>query len=98
MKIVNRKKFISSILKILGIILLGSFCISNVTLSHGETEYKTIYVSSGDTLWSIAKTEIADNEYYCEKDIRYVVDDISYINNLYQSNLKVGTELKIPTL
>jgi len=98
MKIVNIKKFISNILLILGIIVLGSFCISNVSCSHGETEYKTIYVSSGDTLWSIAKTEVSDNEYYSGKDIRNVVDEISYINNLCQSNLKIGTELKIPTL
>ena len=98
MKIVNRKKFISSIFLILGIILLGIFCISNVSLSHVETEYKTIYVSRGDTLWSIAKSEISDNEYYSGKDIRDVIESISYTNNLYDSNLKIGDELKIPTI
>ena len=52
----NVKKFIRSILIILGIMLSLTLFVSKSTLSHGEPEYKTIFVSEGDTLWNIAKT------------------------------------------
>lgn len=97
MKIVNLRKFISNILLILGIIVLGFFGISNVSCSHGEIEYKTIYVSNGDTLWSIAKSEVSDNEYYFNKDVRDVIENLKTVNNLSNISLKVGQELKIPT-
>ena len=98
MKIVNVEKFISSILLILGTIILITFCINNVSLSHGESVYKIIYVSNGDTLWSIAREEISSNDYYFGKDIRDVIKDIASINQINNSNLKIGIELKIPTL
>jgi len=98
MKIVNVKKFISSILLILGAIILGSFCISNVSLSHGKSEYKIIYVSNGDTLWSIAKSEVSDNEYYFNKGVRDVVENLKLVNNLSNTSLKVGQQLQIPII
>lgn len=58
--------------------------------------YKTEYVVAGDTLWSIAEQEVNNNEYYKNDDIRTVVYDIKYINNLKSSELKQGMELKIP--
>lgn len=98
MKIVNSKKFISSILLILGMILLGLFCISNVSLSHGETKYKMICVSSGDTLWSIAKSEVSNNEYYFDKDVRDVVESLKTVNHLSNTSLKIGQQLQIPII
>ena len=42
MKIVNVKKFVRSILIILGIIFVLSLILTKSTYSHGEKEYKTI--------------------------------------------------------
>ncbi len=71
---------------------------NKITLSHVETSLKTIYVSSGETLWEIAEVELANNDYYLNKDIRFIIKDIKEINNLSSSNLFPGQELTIPCL
>lgn len=96
MKIKNVKKFVRSILIILGIILSISLLISKASLSYKETEYKTISVSAGDTLWEIASYNQSSNNYYENKDIRYIINDIMRINNLENSSLTVDQELLIP--
>ena len=63
MRITNVKKFIRSILIIMGIIFCLTLFINKSSLSHGEIEYKTIYVSEGDTLWNIAKSNQKNNGY-----------------------------------
>ena len=98
MKIKNVKKFIRSILMILGIIFVISLIISKATYSHGEKQYTTIYVSEGDTLWNIAKSNQTNNEYYKNKDIRYIISDLIRINKLNTSILIVNQELKIPKI
>ena len=98
MRIKNSKKFVRSILIILGIILCLTLFISKDTLSHGETEYKTIFVSEGDTLWNIAKSNQANNGYYENKDVRYIISDLMKINNLENSNININQELKIPII
>lgn len=98
LKIVNRKKFLRSMFIIfLGIIII-SFIISNKSFSHTESKYKTLYVSSGDTLWNIAKEEQNSNEYYKNKNIQNIVNDIKKLNHMSNSNLKVNQELKIREL
>mgnify|MGYP003310880471 CR=1 FL=1 len=57
MRIVNKKKFIKMIILIIGIIGISLICFSNISFSKGEIKTKTIYVSNGDTLWSIAEEE-----------------------------------------
>lgn len=96
MKIKNVKKFVRSILIILGIILTISLLISKSSLSYKEIEYKTISISSGDTLWTIAAYNQSSNDYYENKDIRYIINDIMKINNLENSSLTVNQELLIP--
>ena len=98
MKIKNIKKFIRSILIILGIIFAISLTISKATYSHGEKQYKTIYVSEGDTLWTIATLESKNNAYYKDKDVRFIINDILKENNLNNSNINVNQELEIPTI
>lgn len=98
MKIKNVKKFIRSILIILGIAIAITLLISKVTLSHKEVEYKTIYVSEGDTLWNIAKSNQVNNEYYKNKDVRFIINDLIKINNLDSSNINVNQELMIPII
>lgn len=98
MKIVNIKKFIRSIAIVLLIIIGLSLIISKSAYSRGEKQYKTIYVSKGDTLWNIAKDNQESNNYYKGKDIRYIMNDIAQINNIEKSNLKINQQLLIPVI
>ncbi|MBR6034020.1 MAG: LysM peptidoglycan-binding domain-containing protein [Clostridia bacterium] len=95
----SSNKFSMSIL-IIVILTLGVISLmgNKNTLSHMETSLKTIYVSSGETLWEIAEVELSNNDYYADKDIRYIIKDIKEINNLSTSNLYSGQELIIPSL
>lgn len=98
MKIVNKKKFIRSMSITIGLIIFIILLLINTSFSHTETNYKKVSVISGDTLWTIAKFEKDNNSYFEDKDIRYIVDEIKYINNLNTSNLNIGDELTIPTI
>ena len=64
MKIVNKKKFIRSISIIICLIIFIILMLINTSLSHTEINYKQIYISSGDTLWDIAKYEKENNSCY----------------------------------
>ena len=98
MKIVNKKKFIRSISIIIALIIFIILMLINTSFSHTEVSYKQIYISSGDTLWNIAKYEKENNIYFQNKDIRYIIDEIKYINDINTSNLNVGDELRIPII
>lgn len=98
MKIVNKKKFIRSVTVTIGLIILLILTLSNISFSHTEIRYKKIAISSGDTLWSIAKFEKNNNIYFGDKDIRDIIDEIKFINNLNDSNLKTGEQLNIPII
>lgn len=98
MRIKNVKKFVRSILIILGIILALSLIIAKASYSHGEKVYKSIYVSEGDTLWNIAKENQKNNVYYKNKDVRYIINDLMKINNLSNSNIRINQELLIPVI
>ncbi len=96
LKIVNFSKFIRSIMLIVGIIFIISLFINNKSFSYKENEFKEIYVSNGDTLWSIAKEEKENNPYYKNKDIRDIVNNIKSINKLNSGNLFANQKLIIP--
>ena len=99
MRIVNKKKFIKMVIIILGVVFtFGIYC-SNISFSKGEVKQKTIYVSSGDTLWSIAMNEKENNHYYEDKDVRDIIYEIRKANELDNySYLKVGQKLIVNTL
>lgn len=90
MRIKNKKKFIRGLLIIIAIV---SIFICKSTLSFSEKHYKTIYVSSGETLWKIAENEQKNNSYYKNKDIREIVYSIKNTNKLENSTLCEGQEL-----
>lgn len=98
MRILNRKKFIKTILFLTLASVLIIIVFFNVSLSHNEVKYKKIYVSKGDSLWSIAKYEKNCNVYFQDKDIRDVVYEIKCLNSLKNSELKIGEELNIPEI
>ena len=98
MRIVNMKKFIRSTSIMIGLIVLLILMLTNISFSHTDLKYKEIAVSSGDTLWSIAKYEKNSNSYFEDKDIRDIIDEIKYVNNLKDSNLSIGDKLNIPVI
>lgn len=98
LKIVNFKKFIMSTMILLGMIFFISTLLPKSTYSHGEINYKIRYVTNGETLWSIAKEQLSENEYYSGKDVRDIIEDLKQINNLKNSDLKINQELNIPTI
>lgn len=97
MKIADKKKFIRSTSITIGLFIFIILMLVNTSFSHTEVNYKKIYTLSGDNLWNIAKYEKENNPYFEDKDIRYIIDEIKYINNLNTSSLNVGEELLIPT-
>ena len=95
MKVSNKKSIIIIVFIIIGLNII----FTNIkSYSKVEIEYKSEYRSVGDTLWSIAKRESKNNQYYQEKDIREIIYDLKTINNMSDSNLEVGQEIKIPKL
>jgi len=72
---------------ILFFIIFGMFAFQTVSLGDSIPEYVTITVSEGDTLWTIAKN------YYKENDVRDTIQQIKELNNLKNSNIRVGQEL-----
>lgn len=96
MKIVNKKKFVKMNCLIIGIIIILFICFSNISFSKGEVKIKTIYVSSGDTLWGIAREEQKNNIYYEGQDIRDIIQQIRKMNNLKNTeNLMEGQKLLV---
>lgn len=89
---------LSNILKIIILILFIIFLFNNISLSEKSIEYKKIYTSYGDTLWSIAKEQKENNTYYKDKSLQYIINDIKDINKLKNSSLSTGQELLIPEL
>lgn len=97
LKIVNKKKFMRRF-----ILLIFALCFillngQNKASSEEIQSYKVITVTNGDTLWSIAQNEQAENDYYKDFEIREIVYNIKNVNNLKNSNLTVKQNLKIPT-
>ncbi len=99
MKIVNMKKFLRMTLIVFVIIIGISLYFSNVSFSKGDIKTKTVNVTKGDTLWSIAREEQENNAYYENKDIRDIIYEIKKLNKLdNNSNLKIGQRLIIKSL
>ena len=98
MKIKNIKKFIIGVFIILGIIFALSLIIVKSTLSYTNKEYKTIYIKSGDTLWSIASDLQENNKYYAGKNIKYIIGNLKQINKLNTSAIYENQKLQIPII
>lgn len=92
---INLKKFIRSILIIIGITIIVTFLATKSIYSYKKAEYKTIYVEEGETLWSIAKDEQINNKFYEGKNIREVIYDIKKLNSMSDANILPGESIKI---
>lgn len=80
MKIVNIQKFFTSILLFFSLIIGIIFLIGNVSFSHQELMQKEIFITKGDTLWSIARSQQEENPYYSQMDIRDIIYEIKQLN------------------
>lgn len=94
MKIKNRRKFILS-LSIITLIIIFIMLLTKYSFSHVESKTKIIYISSGDTLWDIALLEQKTNEYYKNKKVRQIVEDIKHKNNLSNNYIYEGQKIEI---
>lgn len=88
-------KFIRASIVLFFIMLLICLLFSKAVYSVSEISYKEKVVFSGDTLWEIAKTELAENDYFKNKNIRDVITEIKELNELEDSYIKEGQILKI---
>lgn len=89
---------LSNMFIIIVLVLSIIFLCNNISFSEKSIEYKKIYTSYGDTLWSIAKEQKENNVYYKDKSLQYIINDIKDINTLKNSSLSTGQELLIPEL
>lgn len=98
MRIVDIKKFSRMLVVVIGVIIGISFFLTMPSYSKGEVKTKTTVVSRGDTLWTIAKNEQENNDYYQNKDIRDIVSQIKEINQINNcSNIQIGQKIIIYT-
>lgn len=97
-KIVDKKRFFRTTAIILFIIILLLCFWFNNTYSRTEIRYFEAYINNGDTLWSIASEQAQTNQYFRNKDIRNIVQELKEINNISNENLNVGRKILIPIL
>jgi len=91
-RIVNRKRFITfCILSILLIAFILLPILNDATAKDSKIEYIKFTVSTGDTLWDIAKEYGSSN-----MDIREIIYIICEKNNLNSSSIYPGQEILIP--
>jgi len=90
-RITNKRKFISTLGIITIFIFLIILLITNALKEPQYTEsYKTIYISKGETLWSIAEEYKIPNQ-----DIRDYIDQIKQLNNMKTATIYEGQALTI---
>lgn len=95
-KIINKNKFFRSFVLLIIFLSFVFLCFFNKSSSEEIQNYKTITVTYGDTLWSIAEHEQIENPYYKDSDIRYIIYSIKKVNNLETCTLTVNQSLIIP--
>lgn len=88
MRIKNTKRFILSLTLLFVLISFLCSMVTNKVFSYTMPEYKTIKISQGDTLWSIASKlegNVSENIYQIKK-----------ANSLQNSCIYIGQELLVP--
>lgn len=98
MRKLNVKRIIKLIVVMVVLVITILLFIHSTSLSYRDTQYREIYVCSGDTLWDIAKNEQQNNNYFKGKDIREIIFHIKKINNLPSSDLNINQKILIPSL
>lgn len=86
---IKDKKRLFAIVVMLTLIISVTFFASRA-FGYEVSRYDTVRVAKGDTLWDIA------GKYRKNGDIRQYIYEIKKVNNLQNSVLYEGSELKIP--
>ena len=91
-KVVNKKKFIRSVITmlfiaILEILIMNNAFASNEAVVKEETEY---VVCKGDTLWKIAERYKLENQ-----DPREYIYEVKKLNNMASATIYEGQTIKI---
>ncbi len=89
---INLLKFIFALF-VISMVIFGTTTIFNNsnTAMSAPTEFDTVVVKSGDTLWSIA-SRCNDGS----SDTRVIIEEIIQHNNLASSSLQAGQVIEIP--
>jgi hypothetical protein len=84
----NKRKFFTAlfILSLIAFVLIYT----NSVVGYKQTQYQSIVVNSGDTLWSIAE------KYGSNCNIREYIHNLKKINNLESSIIFENTPILIP--
>ena len=92
-RITSKFRFITSLVIMLGLLITGLNCLSGINESTAltKTEYATVEIVFGDTLWDIANTYKSNNT-----DTRKAIYEICEINNIDASDLTPGMIIKVP--
>lgn len=92
-RIANKFRFIvfMTLTLLTGMIAFGSFTGFYTAESASESEYKEIYVDSGDTLWQLAQENSLS-----QTDTRKLVYEICKINHLENEIIYPGQIIKFP--
>ena len=91
MRIVNKKKFISSVGMLIFFITLIIMMIFNyINVPEYEKTYQKIIICEDDTLWDIAEEYKKPNQ-----DIREYIYEIKKLNNMESAAIYEGQELTI---
>jgi len=96
-KIVNKNRFVMSIMVLSFLVItILSTALGAFTADGGEySQFVTIEVSSGDTVWGIAKS--VNTEYLeTKEDVRLIAFAISQENELNNYFIYPGQELIVP--
>ena len=92
-KVVNKVRFITSIIILSLIFIVLSSIVTQTFISKGleKQKFLTITVNSGDTLWELGKAYKPESE-----DVRYFIYQIKKSNDLETNYIYPDQELKIP--
>lgn len=91
-KVVNKKKFIKSLITMLFVIILGILIMNNVFASNEAVVKEDVeyVVCKGDTLWKIAERYKLENQ-----DPREYIYEIEKLNNMSNATIYEGQVIKI---
>lgn len=70
--------------------LAGGFVFKSTVSGMEDTQYETVVVMAGDTLWDIA------DEYTDSTDVRNLIQEICNVNKISSGELFPGQTLQIP--
>ena len=88
----NKRRFTAFLVVVIALCCCGFTSVKNYVFAERQTSAISVFVSEGDTLWTIAAENNPENE-----DIRTVVHRIKKYNKITSNTIYCGEEIFIPT-